>query len=44
MLMEGGSLLRKLEIDNISNLVLFICHVEKKKGDTKKILEWNTRV
>ena len=31
---EGGSLLSKLGGDDLKDLVRFICHVEKKKGDT----------
>ena len=49
---EGGSLLSKLGGDDLKDLVRFICHVEKKKGDTylkhssskKKMLERIARV
>jgi len=49
---EEGSLLTKLDADDLRNLVRFICHVEKKKGGTyskhsgskKKMLERIARV
>ena len=48
---EGGSLLTKLEFNKLRDLVGFIYHVEKTKGETyskqnkmkKKMMEWIAR-